>query len=334
MRRISPTLRAKIPAPAGWFELRYAVLADGSLGLMRATHDVRAAYRKHREQQREMLSAQTPGSPLGQPFSPLFPPGTMARFSAFDGKAETSVFQFPLDHPFPRFDRLDAQHWLVVAARCADGEANARLFDEQGSVTRRFCLGDGIKHVQCDGARRIWVGYFDEGVFGNQGWKPNTSLDAPMLGLNRFDENGLMTWAHTDHELYDCYAMNVMPDAVWACYYSNFPILRIDGDGHTRLWESDKAGASLLAVDGEHVVLLSGYGEAASTGWLARLTHEVSPSKPTHYKTETLGAFHFDLQGKDPRTLDYRGMRGDKLHFVDEGNWYVLSVSDVVRALS
>jgi hypothetical protein len=329
VRRISPTLRAKIPAPASWFELRYAVLADGSLGLMRATHDVRAAYRKHRE----MLVTLTPTSLLDRPFQPLFPPGTIARFSAFDGEAETSVFQLQLDNPFPRFDRFGAG-WLVVAARCRDGEANARLFGEQGSMARMFCLGDGIKHVQCDGARGIWVGYFDEGVFGNQGWKPNTLLDAPMLGINRFDENGLMTWAHTDPELYDCYAMNVASDAVWACYYSNFPILRIDRDGRTQHWESDKAGAHFLAVDGEHAVLLSGYGEETRTGWLVRLTHKSSPSKPTHHTTETLGAFHFDLQGKVPRALDYCGMRGDKLHFVDEGNWYVLSVGDVVRALS
>ena len=142
-----------------------------------------------------------------------------------------------------------------------------------------------------------------------------------------------MTWAYSDPELYDCYAMNVASDAVWACYYLDFPILRIDRDRRTQLWENDKKGAHLLAVDGDHVVLLSGYGEEARTGWLLRLTRNVSRSRPTQHTTETLGTFHFDLQDKNPRTLDYCGMREDKLHFVDEGNWYVLSVGDVVRAL-
>jgi len=318
MKRISPTLKAGIPPPeAGWFELRYAILADGSLALIRATHDVWSEHRKRRE----MMAAGFRGS-----FPPLFPPETRARLSVFDGTTETVAFQFELDSPYLLFDRLGAKSWLVAAARCRIGESNARIFDEQGSITRAFCVGDGIKKIQCDSGSNIWVGYFDEGVFGNVGWKPDNSLKEIVLGVNRFDEHGRMTWAHVDdHRIADCYTMNVAPDAVWVCYYSDFPILRVGYDGSSRLWENDKSGADLLAVSDRHIVLLGGYSEQSRLGSLLRLTEG---------GTETVGEFEFDFHGLEPRSLSYHGARGDKMHFVHNNEWYVLSVNDMARELS
>jgi hypothetical protein len=46
---------------------------------------------------------------------------------------------FPLETPFPRFDRFSDGRWLVVASR--------------------------------DAADCIWVGWFDEGIFGNDDWR-------------------------------------------------------------------------------------------------------------------------------------------------------------------
>ncbi|WP_176444820.1 hypothetical protein [Paenibacillus herberti] len=36
--------------------------------------------------------------------------------------------------------------------------------------SREFLLGDGIQSVQVTDKGIIWTSYFDEGVFGNNGW--------------------------------------------------------------------------------------------------------------------------------------------------------------------
>jgi hypothetical protein len=69
-------------------------------------------------------------------------------------------------------DLLPGGEILVVGSRSQrfrDGtvEDNAHVFDPGGAHLRSFCLGDGIERIGVDGAGTIWVGYFDEGVFGN-----------------------------------------------------------------------------------------------------------------------------------------------------------------------
>jgi len=63
---------------------------------------------------------------------------------------------------------------LIVAARCRwrpdHPDTNAVVLNPDGSVARRAVLGDGIGHVLATDSGKIWVGYFDEGVYGNYGW--------------------------------------------------------------------------------------------------------------------------------------------------------------------
>ena len=74
----------------------------------------------------------------------------------------------------PHIDMLADGSFLVVGARCrwaeSGPELNALAIDQNGRIYRRGCLGDGIQHLQVAGDGTIWVGYFDEGVFGNMGW--------------------------------------------------------------------------------------------------------------------------------------------------------------------
>lgn len=64
---------------------------------------------------------------------------------------------------------------LIVQGRCLkDGnyfERNARRYNRDGQLIDAFTLGDGINHVQIDDNDTIWLGYFDECVFGNFGWE-------------------------------------------------------------------------------------------------------------------------------------------------------------------
>jgi len=77
---------------------------------------------------------------------------------------------------FPKIEILPGGETLVVASRCfrnLDGshEMNAKVYGPDGKQNREFLLGDGINHIQTDAEGRIWVGYFDEGIFGNFGWQ-------------------------------------------------------------------------------------------------------------------------------------------------------------------
>ena len=56
---------------------------------------------------------------------------------------------------------------MPVAARRP--HPNAVLYDADGQVVSEHVLGDGIGHALADSAGQVWVGYFDEGIYGNYG---------------------------------------------------------------------------------------------------------------------------------------------------------------------
>ena len=49
-------------------------------------------------------------------------------------------------------------------------DRNAVLYDADGQVVSEHVLGDGIGHVLATSTGQVWVGYFDEGIYGNYGW--------------------------------------------------------------------------------------------------------------------------------------------------------------------
>lgn len=178
---------------------------------------------------------------------------------------------------FPSVQSLPGGDVLVVGARCWRPEAgmaerNARIYDERGQLRSEFTAGDGVKHLGVDGDGNIWVGYSDEGVFGNYGW------DEPIgaRGLVRFDQEGEITWRYRppDDELWidDCYALNVCVDEVWTCYYGAFPIARVIGE-EVSLWRNrDRiTGATALAAASARVLLAGGYLDEAERAVLVHL---------------------------------------------------------------
>ena len=68
--------------------------------------------------------------------------------------------------------------------------AKVPVYGSDGHVEGAFLMGDGIADVQSDDAGNIWTSYFDEGIFGNNGW--NEPVGAP--GLLCFDSTGRITW--------------------------------------------------------------------------------------------------------------------------------------------
>ena len=161
--------------------------------------------------------------------------GSDADRTALDGVTTT----FPKIQPLP-----DGEILLVGtrAERRPDGshDLNASVLGLDGMRRREFLLGDGIEDVQTTADGRIWVSYFDEGVFGNFGWgEPGGPAPIGSSGLVRWlsdrRSTGPQSSARPRRDA-DCYALNVASDAVWACYYTEFPLVRIAGDDSIASW--------------------------------------------------------------------------------------------------
>lgn len=183
---------------------------------------------------------------------------------------------------FPTMQMFADDHLLVVAPRClrhTDGtfESNARIYRPDGTGQTEFSLGDGIQHLQCDLLGRIWVAYFDEGVYGNNGWGGDI-VPIGAAGLVCFDRLGQRLWEFNPPKrldwISDCYVLNVADNAVWACYYTGFPIVRIDSQFQIQAWRSDLSGPSQLAVAGDMVLAYG--GDKANECWLLRLSDEIA----------------------------------------------------------
>jgi hypothetical protein len=198
---------------------------------------------------------------------------------------------------------------------------NALVFDAHGGV-REFCLGDGIQHVQIDRLGRIWVGYFDEGVFGNFGWGiSGASQPLGAAGLVCYDQYGRATWEYSPSDgleyIADCYALNVAEEYVWACYYTDFPIIRIDPQGRVDGWRTDLSGPRELAVEGTSVLSFGGYSGHRTDCVLLRLGKDRAEVRA-------------DVKLRLPDSVDldkaYVKGRGAMLHVVDNHTLFTFRV--------
>ncbi|MEU7783046.1 hypothetical protein [Amycolatopsis sp. NPDC049159] len=233
---------------------------------------------------------------------------------------------------YPTAQPLPDGRVLVVGSRCrwrpAGPERNATVYDSTGTPLLEGTLGDGIEHVRTTSRGEIWVGYFDEGVFGNFGWgEPESSPPVGASGLVRFSAALTREWEFSSQNagssIDDCYALNVTDDTVWACYYSDFPIVRVDEDTVTGR-HNEVHGAKALATDGSHVALYGGYrpdGNRLVTGVLTDDRFQVTgehlladpDGKPLPAGTRVVG-------------------RGPDLHVIAGENWWRLGLEDLEGA--
>jgi hypothetical protein len=204
---------------------------------------------------------------------------------------------------FPTVHLMPGDTVLAVGARARNrGRQNAVHYGADGSVVTTASFGDAVEHVATTRAGDVWVGYFDEG--------------APA-GLRRFDKDLRPTWAY-DSFILDCYALNVTDHAAWTCYYTGFPVVRIENDRATA-WQSPVTGVRALAVAGKRVGLFGGY-DAHDRLVLGTLYEgEFHPE----------GEYHLTLPdgGPLPRDASVLG-RGNELHVVTEEAWYRLDIAE------
>ncbi|MGE6735592.1 hypothetical protein ACQKIP_32495, partial [Streptomyces sp. NPDC059900] len=89
---------------------------------------------------------------------------------------------------FPRIDALPDGGFVVADARSRRSEQHVQVFDALGRESWAFRAGDAIEELLTDHEGRLWVGYFDEGVFGND------ELSQP--GLRCWSAGGEPLWAY------------------------------------------------------------------------------------------------------------------------------------------
>ncbi|MBI5940518.1 MAG: hypothetical protein HY859_08840 [Caulobacterales bacterium] len=286
--------------PEGWRDFRYAVLIDGSLGVMRVEARFHEAYRQWRLK-----------PDVGLDWNGRF------QLSAFDGEVESSAVEVPMTFA-PVFDRLRDGRWLVASCRARPGDANASLFDPDDAREVQFPLGDGIEHLRCMRDGSIWVGYFDEGIGGG----------GPLSrhGIVQISAAGDLIWGLNASVsapwMLDCYALTLDGDRMWSCYHPDFPIVRIGGQ-QAQVWTNDEvAGATAMAIDRDHVLLAGTYDD------------------PTLLSLVRLGTTGSTLVGQIPfealaaaRDGLVRG-QASKLHVVHAGQWTTIEVDEVRRALA
>ena len=134
---------------------------------------------------------------------------------------------------------MPGDRFLVAGARCRwrrDGpDRNGVLYGADGRVVSEHVLGDGIGHVQATSSGQVWVGYFDEGIYGNCGWGRADSEDPiGAYGIVRFSPELEPAWHYPKYTevvpwtaMNDCSALNVGDTCTWTCYDSEYPVVCI-----------------------------------------------------------------------------------------------------------
>ncbi|MFD9213495.1 hypothetical protein ACFVY9_10375 [Streptomyces sp. NPDC059544] len=158
-------------------------------------------------------------------------------------------------HPRGLLGALPDGGFVVAGARtrrtARPGE-QVQVFDALGRASWTFDVGDAVEHLLVGADGDLWVGHFDENP----------------AGIRRWSASGELLWESGDTVpgagwIMDCYALNVGRHAVWACPYTEFPVLEIREGEPVRVRSNSVRGARALAVAGERIVFFGGYGHDA-----------------------------------------------------------------------
>jgi len=319
------------PISTGWQPLRHAILSDGTLAV--AATDVDLAS--------EWARIFASDGPVDSPsrIDRLVQSGC-AYLTTWGPEGWQNGPTFPLETPHPLVDRFTDGRWLVVGSRTR-GEPNARVLAPDGALLARFMLGDGIEHVAIDSADRIWVGWFDEGIFG-EGWSlPGLESSPSSNGIACFAADGSVVdvppWPKEAGFIADCYALTPTGSGVWTSPYTDFPLVRFVPGKPTRWWRSELAGPKAIAVDGAHALVAGGYGDDAARLALIQLEEPGNGEEAV-----PLATWRMPLRSAPPAQNDWAPVwaspalltgHGSTLHLVDDSTWHQWRVADAVGAL-
>ena len=303
-----PTTSMLPPLPEGWHVLKCKLLDGPRLAIIGADVDMLAAWQSAPTQQT-----------AGEPWR-LAAKATCKLWMFQDDQLIDGV-QFPMLEPFPIVEQFPDGRWLVVNGR-SRGNGNARILGPDGAELQRIEVGDGIEHVKIDAQGRIWVGWFDEGVFGNSNWQcPGHKWPPSSHGIAAFDDKGALL-SHATLAMADCYALNVLGDEAWATTYPDFPIWRMK-PGQERVWTTSLSGVCAIAVNFPNVLAAGGYQDEANQVVLLRLEEEGA-------RALAKWRLPFDV-GLSSGVTMIDG-RDDELHVVQDKQWHRWRVADFAES--
>lgn len=230
----------------------------------------------------------------------------------------TSIPGFTFAHPL--VGELPGGDLILVGSRCRWSDKgvvpNAGVWSPDGRRMARAVIGDGVASIEVTNRGEIWVGYFDEGIYGNFGWGEPGPRPIGASGLLRLSRSLDLVWrypADARPAIDDGPSLNVVGDVVWMTHDADYPLVRI-ADGRPSVWTNETGSASAVLVEGETVALV---GRSITTGTLRD------------------GAFHptgtCDLELL-PRPVGFVA-RGAVLHVFDEqGEWLTTDLATLRRA--
>jgi hypothetical protein len=228
-----------------------------------------------------------------------------------------SVLEVPTSLAVMHIQPLRGGKILVACAR-SRGTDNAEVWAGNGHPEHAGLIGDAIEHLLTTPCGAIWVGYFEEGIFGT---KPAAH------GLVRFALDLTTDWAYAQREMPridDCYALNVFGETASTCAYSEFHLITVTGDQACDHGQLPIRGAPWLLIAGERAALIGGYGP------------EYDLITPLQIKDSGV-----ILHGPQHRLVRPNGLeiprghtfcRGPGLHLFpnDSTAWYRLGLDDIV----
>ncbi len=220
---------------------------------------------------------------------------------------------------YPAIGQLLDGGFLITDTRMrVDRRTGKRLpvsswtFSSSGQRAGEGSLGDGIQHVLTTPKGDIWVGYFDEGVYGGGPIEHH--------GLVRFgpdlEPRWLFPYGEEHGVIDDCYALNASGETATAYFYSDFNIVQVRGDTLSS-WGGAPAGAHGLLVDGNRCVLVGGYQEARD-----RVTH----LQLTSEGAQLIGRGRIEGLPNDDRPT-VRICRGADMHVIVGTEWFRGSIA-------
>ena len=138
----------------------------------------------------------------------------------------------------------------------AVGQGRASFHEANGALRSVAEFGDAIESIQTTADGRIWVSYFDEGVFGS---------GIGRQGLVCFDSAGRNLFKYADFAeqndlpmISDCYAINVdFSGDVWLNYYMDFPLVRLREFKLHKAWKEFGALGKAFAIRGEEIIYMA-----------------------------------------------------------------------------
>lgn len=235
----------------------------------------------------------------------------------------------PMNITFPYFDLFSDGGCLLVGARSSwrsenDFDLNGALINRGTKTAKRLCFGDGIEGVGIDDLDRIWVSYFDEGVYGNFGWSHPGPIGLGAGGINCFDREGTLLWQHNNEgaceHIDDCYAMNVSLLGVWFYFYSAFKVARVTENFSVEYVETPIGGAHSFVTDGHRFVFSNQYGKPTTTFHATNMYK----GKLVHRRKLSLSL----PEGTNPNQIRMTA-RGDKLHVFSDQQWLIYDLGSL-----